>query len=114
MKLIDPPDQPFAINSTVKAGTRVVFACVASGSYPQSHITWYKDGYAMGLQPDHQENITSTLLNNKDYETTSYISFIVTSADYMKELRCDVRIRDISRTMHGSVNLNVKCKNIDL
>ena len=110
LKLVDPPEQANVNSTSIKAGTRVVFACTATNSNPQPQITWFKDSYAMLLQPDQQENVTSSLVNNKEYDTVSYMSFVVTSSDYMKELRCDVKVQDIPRTMHGSVNMDVKCK----
>jgi hypothetical protein len=95
---------------TVKAGTRVVFACQAPKSNPQPFITWFKDGYPVLLNSDEEQNLTSVFINNKEYDTTSYMSFVATSSDHMKEIRCDVKVRDLPRTMHGSLTLEIKCK----
>jgi hypothetical protein len=38
------------------------------------------------------------------------MSFVATSSDHLKEIRCDVNVRDLTRTMHGSLTLEVKCK----
>jgi hypothetical protein len=97
---------------TVKAGTRVVFACQAPKSNPQPFITWFKDGYPVLLNSDEEQNLTSVFVNNKEYDTTSYMSFVATSSDHMKEIRCDVKVRDLPRTMHGSLTLEVKCNTI--
>ena len=99
--------QPLA-NVTVKAGTRVVFACRSPNSNPQPLITWFKDSYPILFNSDEQQNITSTLVNGKEYDTISYMSFIASSSDHLKEIRCDVKVRDLSRVMHGSLTLEVK------
>lgn len=55
-------------------------------------------------------NETSLLTEKNEYETISYLAFNVESADHMKEIRCDIRVGDIPRTMHGSLLLDIKCK----
>lgn len=95
-------------NVTVKAGTKVVIACRAQNSNPSPFITWYKDSYPILLNSEEQQNITTKFVNEKEYDTISYLSFIVSSSDHLKEIRCDVRVGDISRTMHGSLTLEVK------
>lgn len=95
---------------SVKAGTRVVFSCRSPNSNPQPFITWFRDSYPVLLNSEEQQNLTSIFVNNKEYETVSYMSFIATSSDHLKEVRCDVKVRDFPRTMHGSLALEVKCK----
>jgi hypothetical protein len=36
------------------------------------------------------------------------MSFIASSSDHLKEIRCDVKVRDLPRIMHGSMTLEVK------
>jgi hypothetical protein len=97
-------------NVSVKAGTTMVFACRSPNSNPQPFITWFKDSYPILLNSEEKQNVTSKLMSNKDYDTTSHMSFVVSSADHLKEIRCDVRVRDLARTMHGSMLLEVECK----
>ena len=93
----------------VRAGQRVIFACRSKNSNPQPVITWYKDSYPILFDNSEQKNLTSQYVNNKEYDTISYMSFLVTSSDHLKEIRCDVNVRDLTRTMHGSLTLEVKC-----
>jgi hypothetical protein len=94
---------------TVRAGQRIIFACRSKHSNPQAVITWYKDSYPVLYESDEQKNFSSQYVNNKDYDTISYMSFVATSSDHLKEIRCDVNVRDLTRTMHGSLTLEVKC-----
>lgn len=98
-----------AVNQTVKAGTKVVFSCRSPNSNPQPFITWFKDSYPVLINSDEQQNLTSKFVNDKEYETVSYMSFIASSSDHLKEMRCDVKVRDIPRTMHGALTLDIKC-----
>ncbi len=88
----------------------MIFACRSKNSNPQPIITWYKDSYPILFENNEQKNLTSQYVNNKEYDTISYMSFLVTSSDHLKEIRCDVNVRDLTRTMHGSLTLEVKCK----
>jgi hypothetical protein len=92
----------------VKSGTKVIVSCRAPDSNPQPFITWFKDGYPILFNSEEEQNLTSVFVNNKEYETTSYMSFIASSGDHLKEIRCDVKVKDLPRTMHGSVTLEVK------
>ena len=116
MSLVEPANLVSAANNNsistvaVKAGTRVVLACHARRSNPQPTIAWFKDGYPMLLNVDEQQNLTSTLVAaDKEYDTVSHMTFVVTSSDHLKDVRCDVGIRDVARTMHASLGLEVKC-----
>ena len=95
-------------NVTVKAGTRVVFSCRSPNSNPQPVITWFKDSYPILFNSDEQQNISSSFINEKEYDTISYMSSIASSSDHLKEIRCDVKVRDLPRIMHGSMTLEVK------
>lgn len=90
----------------------MVFACRSPNSNPQPFITWFKDSYPILLNAEEKQNVTSKLMSNKDYDTTSHMSFVVSSADHLKEIRCDVRVRDLARTMHGSMLLEVECESL--
>ena len=102
-----PVLQVFA-NISIKAGTRAVFVCHSPNSNPEAEITWSKDSYPITFGPNEFQNISSKLINNKEYETISYMSYEITSSDHMKEIRCDVKVGNIPRTMHGSLTLDVK------
>lgn len=97
---------------SVYAGQRVVFACRSKNSNPEPIITWYKDSFPVLFDNDEQKNLTSQFVNNKEYDTISYMSFVTKSSDHLKEIRCDVNVRDLSRTMHGSLTLEVKCNSL--
>ena len=110
MSVVEPTTiitQPLS-NVTVKAGTRVVLACRSPNSNPQPTITWFKDSYPILFNSDEQQNTTSKLVDGKEYDTISYMSFIASSSDHLKEIRCDVKVRDLPRVMHGSLALEVK------
>lgn len=110
LSLVNPIDK--ANNSlAIKAGERAIFSCRSPNSNPQPYITWFKDGFPVLIGSEEQQNLTSSFGNNNEYDTTSYMSFIATSSDHLKEIRCDIRVRDIPRTSHGSLKLQVKCKN---
>lgn len=100
--------EPTVGGASVKSGTRVVFSCRSANSNPQPFITWFKDGYPILLNSDEEQNLTSLFVSGKEYDTTSYMSFVATSSDHMKEIRCDVKVKDQPRTMHGSLILEVK------
>lgn len=109
ISLINPIDN--ANNSlAVKSGTRVIFSCRSPNSNPQPYITWFKDGFPVLIGSDEQQNLTTTFVGDKEYDTISYMSFIAGSSDHLKEVRCDVKVKDIPRTTHGSITLEVKCK----
>lgn len=112
MSLVEPKIFSNQItNLTVNAGNQVVFACRAANSNPEPIITWFKDSYPILVNSAEQLNVSTQLINNnKEYDTISYLSFPVTSSDHMKEVRCDVKVRDIPRTMHGALMMEVKCK----
>lgn len=58
--------------SLIKAGSKVILACVSSNSFPEAEIKWFKDSYAISFDNDNTKmNTTAKLLN--DYETTSYV-----------------------------------------
>ena len=95
-------------NVTVKAGSRVVFSCRSPNSNPQPLITWFKDSYPILFNSDEQQNLTSKFVDEKEYDTTSFMSFIASSSDHLKEIRCDVKVRDLPKIMHGSLSLEVK------
>lgn len=99
---------------SVKAGNRAIFSCRSPNSNPQPYITWFKDGFPVLIGSEEQQNLTSSFGNNNEYDTISYMSFIASSSDHLKEIRCDIRVKDIPRTSHGSLKLQVKCKNIYL
>jgi hypothetical protein len=105
---------PTNASVAIKAGRRVLFACNAPESNPQTSIAWYKDGHPIQLNSalSDYENTSYTSLNEKEYNTTGYVSFMSSSFDHLRELRCDVRVKDIQRTMHGSVILDVKCEKL--
>jgi hypothetical protein len=111
MTLIEPKVYANQItNLTVNAGSRVVFKCHSPNSNPEPVITWFKDSYPILLNSEEQQNTSSELVSNgKEYDTISYLSFIASSSDHLKEVRCDVKVRDIARTMHGALNMDVKC-----
>ena len=60
----------------IKAGTRVVMACIAANSNPEAQISWFKNSYIMSFDSnnnnDAQKNISTKLSN--DYETISYMT----------------------------------------
>ena len=58
----------------IKAGTRVVMACTAANSNPESQINWFKNSQIMSfdLNSDAQKNTSNKLSN--DYETISYMT----------------------------------------
>lgn len=57
----------------IKAGSRVVMACVASNSNPEAQISWYKNSYIMSFESNGVEKNISSKLGN-DFETVSYMS----------------------------------------
>ena len=101
-----------ATNVSVKAGTRVTFACRSSNSYPQADIAWFKNSFSMMLDSNAhvQTNLTYELNGNNEFDTISYLSFDVISSDHLREVRCDVKVGNMQRVMHGSIILDVKCK----
>lgn len=108
LSLVNPIDK--ANNSfSIKAGDRAIFKCQSPNSNPQPYITWFKDGFPVLIGSEEQQNLTSSFGNNNEYDTISFMSFIATSSDHLKEIRCDIRVRDIPRTSHGSLKLQVKC-----
>ncbi len=61
----------------IKAGTRVVMACIAANSNPEAQISWFKNSYIMSFDSnnnnnDAQKNISTQLSN--DYQTISYMT----------------------------------------
>lgn len=65
--------EPAKIDSTtpVKAGSKVIIACITSNSNPDSEIKWYKDSYLISTP---NSNRTFKYLNvTSDFETTSYL-----------------------------------------
>jgi nephron len=108
LQLADPPSQNTP-EQTIKAGTTAIFACNSFASNPEVEISWYKNTYPLSLITDAaRANTSSLFINNKEYNTVSYLSYAVTSADHLKEMRCDVRSNNKDqRTMHGSMIMNV-------
>ena len=39
--------EPIKADTAVKAGSKVILACVSSNSNPESQITWFKDYHAI-------------------------------------------------------------------
>lgn len=95
-------------NISIKAGTRATFACHSPNSNPQAEITWTKDSYPITFGSNEYQNTSFKFINEKEYDTISYMSYEISSSDHMKEIRCDVRVGNIQRTMHGSITLDVK------
>ena len=111
ISIIEPTSSAFQVfsNISLKAGIRAVFACQSPNSNPAAEITWFKDSLPITFESKETQNTTIRLVNNKEYETISYLSFEIGSSDHQKEIRCDVRVGSIQRTMHGSLTLDVKC-----
>jgi hypothetical protein len=101
-------------NISIKAGSRATFACRSPNSYPSAEITWFKNSYPMMVINDSniviETNVTSSMTTLNEFDTVSYLSFVVASADHLMEIRCNVKVGNIERTMHGSIILDVKCK----
>lgn len=95
-------------NITVKTGERVVVACSCFNSNPAPNITWFKGGYPVIDEKSFKSNIEFQS-TSKDFNYVSYYSFFASSSDHLNEIRCDVRVENINRTMHGSLVLQVKC-----
>jgi hypothetical protein len=110
ISIIHPTSTAFQLfsNISIKAGTKALFACISPNSNPKAEITWTKNSFPILLGPNEYQNISSNFINNKEFETISYLSYDVTSSDHMKEIRCDVRVGTLPRTMHGSITLDVK------
>ena len=112
ISIIEPTSTKFQLfnNISIDADTRSVFSCHAPDSNPKAEITWFKNGFPITSNSisHRQSNQTTVFTKNNEYDTRSYISFDVKSVDHMKELRCDVRVGSIPRTMHGSLMLDVK------
>ena len=109
--IVEPTTTAFQIfsNISLKAGVRAVFACHSPNSNPVAEITWYKDSFPITFESKEQQNTSFKFINNKEYDTISYLSYEIGSSDHHKEIRCDVRVNSLPRTMHGSITLDVKC-----
>lgn len=115
ISVVDPnnlgnPTQQMHGSVLVKAGSVVVVSCRATSSNPEPVFTWYRDGFPVLANSIEKFNSTNQLVNKKEYNGVSYLYFIATSSDHLKEIRCDVRVQGHARTMHGSLTMGVKCK----
>ena len=110
--------EPAANSSTsavlVRAGSRVVLSCRSPNANPKPFITWFKDGYPLlqsSSAEEETQNVSHVAAATGDrggFDSISYLSYVATSSDHLKEIRCDVKMPELPRIMHASIPLEVK------